>query len=236
MKSIIRRLMLVLKSRVNSLLSPAEDPRRVFAVAFQRQKDMLEKVRRAQENVVARTRQLEAKADGAATRLPRLEEQARQALLAHREEQARFALRLRLVAAEEHESLQGQVRELTQQTQALSLVEQRLTTEIEAFFARQELLAAQFSTAEAQVHIKEALGGVSEELADMGLEVERAEERTEEMQARASAIDSLIEAGILETPALRAGDQLGALLSSDDSDSEAIEEHLASLKKRLELA
>ena len=236
MKSIMRHLILVLKSWVNALLSPAEDPRRVFAVAYQRQKELLEKVRQVQANAVARTGQLEAKATSAAARLPRLEEQARQALLAGREDEARFALRLRLVAAEEHESLQGQVRDLTQQTQALSLVEQRLTTEIEAFFARQELLAAQFSTAEAQVHINEALGGVSEELAGMGLEVEHAEERTEEMQARASAIDSLIEAGILEMPALRAGDQVRALLGSHDPDSKAIEEHLASLKKQLELA
>ena len=60
------------------------------------------------------------------------------------------------------------------------------------------MIKAQYGAAEAQVRIGEAATGLSEELADVGLAVERAQNRTEEMRARAGAIDELIENGVLE--------------------------------------
>ena len=42
--------------------------------------------------------------------------------------------------------------------------------------------------------IGEAMTGLSEEMADVGMTIERAERKTDEMQARASAIDELIAA------------------------------------------
>jgi phage shock protein A len=113
----------------------------------------------------------------------------------------------------------------------LALVEQRLTAEIEAFFARQEVLAARYSTAEAQVQINEALSGVSEEVSGLGQAMERAEQRTEDMQARVSALDQLIDMGILETPG-RAASELLQLKPGDDS-SQAVEEKLEALRKEL---
>ena len=63
-----------------------------------------------------------------------------------------------------------------QEERALELVEQRLAAQIEAFFARQEVLEARYTTAEAEVRVGEVMGGVSEELADLTRALERAEQ------------------------------------------------------------
>jgi phage shock protein A len=77
------------------------------------------------------------------------------------------------------------------------LAEQRLTAKVEAFRTRKETIKAQYTAAEAQTKIGEAVTGVSEEMADVGMAIERAENKTETMRARAGAIDELIESGAL---------------------------------------
>ena len=232
MNTILRRLILVLKVWINALLAPADDPRQVYALAYQRQQELLGKVRDAQMNLATTRRRLESQASEAGVKLPRLEEQARQALEAGREDQARFALHLRQAASEELKDLYSQVRELEREEGILALVEQRLASQIEAFFARQEALEARYSAAEAQVHISEALGGISEELSGLGLAVEQAEQRTELMQARLSAIDELVELGVLDIPG-RPGRDGPVPQLAGHGDSQAVEEQLASLKRDL---
>ena len=141
---------------------PARAPRRPpqsLRAVYQRQGELLAKVRVAQANVGASKRQLDAKAAEARDKLPQLEEQARQALRGGREDLARFALQLRQVAVEGIANLEQQVGQLEHEGRTLSLVEHRLATEIEAFFARREVIEARYSTAEAHVHITEALSG-----------------------------------------------------------------------------
>ncbi len=77
------------------------------------------------------------------------------------------------------------------------MIEQRLSAQIEAFAARQEVIKAKFSAAEAQVRINEAVTGVSQDFAELSADLQRAEERTESLQARATAIDQLVQDGDL---------------------------------------
>jgi phage shock protein A len=60
------------------------------------------------------------------------------------------------------------------------------------------VIKAQYSAAEAQVRIGEAATGIGEQMADTGLAIQRAKDKTSEMQARAYAMDELIESGTLE--------------------------------------
>jgi phage shock protein A len=219
---------------LGGLLAPAEDPRQTFGNAYQRQRDSLRKVQRALADIGAAKQRLQSKTAEVEAKLPQLEEQARRALLAGREDLARIALRRRQVAGLEMQTLQDQVREVEREEQRLALVEQRLATQIEAFYARQEVLEARYSAAEAQVRINEALSGVSTELADLGVALEKAEAKTERMQARASAIDQLIESGVLEVPSVLAAEPLEAQLPPADV-SRAVEEHLALLRGQLGL-
>ena len=131
------------------------------------------------------------------------------------------------------QTLEAQVQEVEQEEQRLTLVEQRLATHIEAFHARQEVIAARYSAAEAQVRINEQLSGVTQELADLGVALERAEQKAEYMQARASAIDQLVDAGILDVPGLPGGDAAERQLSQLDA-GQAVEAQLAAMKARVQ--
>ena len=113
--------------------------------------------------------QLVRNCEPAQGRLPQLEAQARHALVSGREDQARFALQIRQVVVVENDDIEVQIAQMEQEERSLSLVEHRLPSQIEAFFARQDVLAARYTSAEAQVRIRETLGGVSEDLAGLDL-------------------------------------------------------------------
>ena len=113
----------------------------------------------------------------------------------------------------------------------LTLAEQRLTAKVEAFRSKKEIIKAQYSAAQAQVRIGSALSGVSEEMGDVNLAIERAENKTEDLRARAGAMDELAEAGVLDDFSGREdpiGRELAQLTASQNVDDE-----LASLRNRL---
>ena len=193
----------------------------------------MQKVQQALADIASAKDRLESKTAEVGGKLPQLEEQARRALIAEREDLARLALQRRQIALVELEVLEGQVREVQQEEQRLSMVEQRLATQIEAFYARQEVIAARYTAAEAQVRIGESLSGISDELDDLGRALERAEEKTEHMQARVSAIDRLVETGVLETPGLPAGDPITQELDQLEG-AQDVEAQLAALSSEIE--
>lgn len=231
--SLVGRFFSRLIAWFKALFAPAEDPRQTFAHAYQRQRQLLMKVQRALADISASKDRLETKIAGVKEKLPQLEDQARSALVADKEDVARLALRRHQVATIELQTLEEQEREVEHEEQRLSLTEQRLATQIEAFFARQEVIAARYSAAEAQVRINEALGGVSQELTDLGHALQEAEEKAEHMQARASAIDRLIEGGILDMPDLSTSDFMKRDLSHFDV-TQAVEERLETLKSEIQ--
>ena len=235
MTALIRRLKLLIKVWLDALLSSAEDPREVFVIAHRRQRDLLDNVRRALATLRASREQLVRNSEEALGRLPQLEERARQALVAGREDQARFALQLRQVVVDGNKDLDAQIAQMEEEERTMSLVEHRLATQIAAFFARQEAMEARYNSASVQVRIREALGGVSEELAGLDSALERAEETTENMQARVTAIDQIVENGILEMPAYGPGVATQNQLTAGGLDGD-VEEMLASLKLEVESA
>src|SRR5690349_8462798 len=91
---------------------------------------------------------------------------------------------------------QGQ--QLEAQQQKLVEGERTLQAKVEQFRTQKEVIKAQYSAAEAQVRIGEAATGIGEQMADVGLAIERAKDKTQQMQARANAIDELTAAGSLE--------------------------------------
>jgi phage shock protein A len=48
------------------------------------------------------------------------------------------------------------------------------------------------------VKVKEAVTGISEEMADVGFAIDRAEEKTETMRAKSAALDEMVELGALD--------------------------------------
>ena len=113
----------------------------------------------------------------------------------------------------------------------LTNAEQRLQAKVEAFRNKKEVIKAQYSAAQAQVRIGSALPGLSEEMGDVSLAVERAETKTETLKAKAGAIDELAEMGMLDDFSGRQ-DSLGKELAAI-SASQNVEDELASLRAGL---
>jgi phage shock protein A len=90
---------------------------------------------------------------------------------------------------------------------------------------------ARFSAAEAQVRVNEAVTGVSQDFAELSATLQRTEERTESLQARATAIDKLVQDGDLSAISPTA-DMLDLSLGQAAHDEE-VERQLSALAKEV---
>ncbi|HEX5468382.1 MAG TPA: PspA/IM30 family protein [Gaiellaceae bacterium] len=188
----------VVKAWISKLLDRAEDPSVTLDYSYERQLEMLQNVKRGIADVVTAKKRLELQTKKLEVELPKLDEQARQAVGANREDLARAALERKAFAQQQLQSLDQQVSDLEAQQSKLTDSEKRLSAKVEAFRTQKETIKAQYSAAEAQVKIGEAATGIGEEMADTGLAIQRAQDKTEQMQARAAAVDELVDAGTLE--------------------------------------
>jgi phage shock protein A len=228
---IVDRLKVLLAKGANVALAPAPDPRVTHLTTHQKQRALLNQVINAGEQVTAAKGRLKATVDAVRAKLPAIEESARNELRSGHEAAARLALQRRQVVASELETLERQLAEVEKEESALGMIEQRLAGQIEAFAARQEVIKARYSAAEAQVRISEAMTGVSRDFADLTAALHRAEQTTEDMQARASAIDRLVHEGDLESIGFAAGsDAIDARYQALGADDD-VERRLNALKE-----
>jgi len=198
MDGLIGRITNVFKAWVSRLLDSAEDPSVTLDYSYERQRELLQNVKRGVADVVTAKKRIQFQSDKLEGSVVKLESQARQALAGGREDLARAALERKAFAQQQLQALDVQATGLEQQQAKLVESEQRLSMKIESFRSQKEVIKAEYSAAEAQVRIGEAASGIGEEMAETGLAIERARERTEQMQARSAALDELVEAGTLE--------------------------------------
>ena len=198
MAGLMSRASLVVKSKFSKLLDRAEDPGETLDYSYEKQLELLQNVKRGVADVVTAKKRLQLQSDKLETSVPKLEGQAREALAANREDLARMALERKTAAQAQLQDLDRQVGELEQQQAKLEANEKALSAKIESFRSQKEVMKAQYSAAEASVRIGEASTGIGDQMADAGAAIERARDKTEEMQARASAMDELIASGTLE--------------------------------------
>ena len=198
MAGLMSRFVMVIKAKFSRLLDRAEDPSETLDYSYEQQLQLLQNVKRGIADVVTSKKRLELQTAGLEKNLVKLDSQARQALAAGREDLARAALERKSAAQQQLQGLDQQVAQLAEQQEKLTASEQQLSTKIEAFRGQKEVIKAQYSAAEAQVRIGEAATGIGDQMADTGLAIQRAKDKTEEMQARASAVEELVAAGTLE--------------------------------------
>jgi len=228
------RMSTVVKAKISKLLDKAEDPGETLDYSYTKQLEALQNVKKGIADVVTAKKRLGMQAQKLEQSVVKLDTQARQAMAAGNEELARTALERKQLAQTELQGLDQQVTELQSQQERLTESEKRLRSKIEAFRTKKEVIKAQYSAAEAQVRISEAATGVGEEMADVGLAMQRAVDKTEDMKARASAVEELEAAGTFEDLT-----QLGE--GQDDIDRQlaqlgaggAVDDEMAKLKAEL---
>ncbi|MBQ0986330.1 PspA/IM30 family protein [Streptomyces sp. F63] len=233
MPSIAQRVAGLFQVKANKALDRAEDPRETLDYSYQQQLELLRKVRRGLTDVAAARKRVEQQADRLRQSSENLGDQAEQALAAGREDLAREALDRRTAAASRITELREQQESLGAQEEKLALAARRLQAKTETFRAGKETIKARYTAAEAQTRISEAVTGIGEEMGDVGLAVERARDRTEQLQARSAALDELMASGALEDATLPAGrDDLRAELDAVTADQD-VEIELARMKARI---
>ena len=231
--SIARRLAQLFRVKANKALDRAEDPREVLDYSYERQLEMLTKVRRGVADVATSRKRLDLQLTQLQLAADRLRAQAAQAVDIGRDDLAREALTRRSAVTAQMADISAQRDALAAEQDKLTAAATRLQARVEAFRTRKETIKATYTAAEAQTRIGEAVSGISEEMGDVGLAVQRAEDKTARMQARAGAIDELLASGALEdaTATTTGRDDLQAALDAARGDG-GVEAELAALKTR----
>jgi phage shock protein A len=228
------RFSTIVKAKISKMLDRAEDPQETLDYSYEKQLELLQNVKKGIADVVTSKKRLQLQSGKLEQQVVKLDTQARQALSAGREDLARAALERKQLAQNELQSLDQQVTELEEQQQRLTENEQKLRAKIEAFRTKKEVIKAQYSAAEAQVQISEAATGVGEQMADVGLAMQRAVDKTEQMRARASAVEELEAAGTFEdiTQLGTGEDDLDRQLKALTSESQ-VDDDLAKLRAEI---
>ena len=198
MAGLISRATTIIKAKISAMLNRAENPSETLDYSYERQLESLQNVKRGVADVVTAKKRLQLQTQQLEQNVVKLDTQARQAVAAGREDLARQALERKSGIQQQLQQLDGQVQQLEQQQERLVANEQQLQSRIEQFRSHKEVIKAQYSAAEAQVRIGEAATGIGRQLEDTGLAIQRAKDKTEQMQARAAAIDELVQTGGLD--------------------------------------
>jgi phage shock protein A len=196
--SVMRRVSMIFRAKANKALDRMEDPRETLDYSYQRQLEMLTQVRRGVADVATSRKRLELQMNTLRQQQNKLDGQARQALGAGREDLAREALGRKATLQSQISDLDAQYHGLQADEEKLTVASQRLQAKVEAFRMQKETIKATYTAAEAQTRIGEAVSGISEEMGDVGMAVQRAQDKTAQMQARAGAIDELMASGALD--------------------------------------
>ena len=198
MPGLMGRASTIVKAKLSKLLDRAEDPAETLDYSYEEQLRQLQNVKRGIADVTTAKKRLEMQYTSMQQQAEKLDGQARQALGQGREDLAREALARKAALEAQLGTIMEQGRQLEAQQQKLITGEKTLRAKVESFRSQKEVIKAQYSAAEAQVRIGEAATGIGEEMADVGLAIQRAKDKTEQMQARAGAIEELTAAGALE--------------------------------------
>ena len=222
------RISTLVKQKVNSLLDKYEDPKEALDYSYQKQVETLNKLRRGVAEVITAKKRLEMQKTRLWENVHTLDVQSRSAIDQDREDLAKLALERKNANILQIQDLDKQITEMQAQQDKLEQTEKSLSAKVEEFRSKKEVIKAQYTAADAQVRIKENVTGISEEMASVGMAMNRAEDKTEKMKAKAQALDEMIDSGVL-TDYLSNKDDIESELEKTTIRS-SVDEELAKLK------
>jgi phage shock protein A len=195
--SFSNRFINLIKQKVNKVLEKHEDPREALDYSAVKQTELIQRLRREIVEVVASKKRLEMQRARILENINKLQEQAKAAVKAGRDDLATLALERKNANLAQVKDLDTQIMAIQNEQDKLENAEKRLSIKVEEFKSKKEIIKARYSSAEAEVRIKENITGISEEMSDIGVAMSRAEEKTDAMKSKAMAIDDMIDSGSL---------------------------------------
>jgi phage shock protein A len=231
MPGLMSRMSMIVKSKFSKALDRAENPNETLDYSYEQQLQQLQNVRRGIADVTTAKKRLELQYASMQQQVDKLDGQARDALKANREDLAREALTRKSAVEAQLADIMTQGQQLEAQQQKLIEGQQTLQAKVESFRTQKEVIKAQYNAAEAQVRISEAATGIGEDMADVGMAIERAKDKTQQMQARANAVEELTASGALEDYT-GGGDDIDRQLK-EISQSSQVDDELEKMKAEL---
>ncbi len=229
--SFSNRFINVIKQKVNKILEKHEDPREALDYSAVKQTELIQRLRREIVEVVASKKRLEMQKARLLDNINKLQDQAKSAVKAGRDDLATIALERKNANLAQAKELDTHIMEIQNEQDKLENAEKRLSIKVEEFKSKKEIIKARYSSAEAEVRIKENITGISEEMSDIGVAMSRAEEKTDAMKSKALAIDDMIDSGSL-VDYTDNKDQIDSELEKTDIKSK-VDEDLAKLKSNI---
>ena len=188
----------IMQAKANKALDAAEKPDEMLDLSYEQMLDQLTQVRRGLVAIAASRKQIELQEQQLQHTVEHLQEQAKAALAQGNEELAREALSRKAAAQTQIDSLDTQRQQLAEEQQKLEETLAKLQQRVNAFRSQKEVLKAQYTAAQAETSVSESVTGISKSFSDEGASLQRAQDKIATMQARAGAMDELIESGVLE--------------------------------------
>ncbi len=235
--SLWSRFLNLFRMRASAALDKAEDPGQVMDYSYGKQLEQLQQLRRSIAEVVTNEKRLDLLQSQVQQQINKLDQQAMQALQANREDLARMALQRKDGLVAQISGYEQQIAQLRAQEENLIAMERKISSRVEAFRTQKEMVKAQYGAAQAQVKINEAVTGISQEMTEMNLAMQRAQDKVLTMQSRANAMETLIEQGTLSEQGLLgsgSGDTLDRQLQQISSQQN-VEAQLQAMKQQLQL-
>lgn len=231
------RLATFFRIRANAALDKAEDPGQVMDYSYSKQLEQLQQIKRSVADVATNEKRLELLQAQLLERVNKLDSQAMQALQGNREDLARMALQRKETLLPQLNGYEQQIAQLREQKEKLVAMQNTLTSRVEAFRTQKEMVKSQYSAAQAQVKITETVTGISKEMSEMNMAMQRAQDKVLSMQARASAMDALLDEGTLGDNGLLgagSGDPLDRQLQQL-SAQQNVDAQLQAMKQQMQL-
>ena len=221
----------ILQAKANKALDAAEKPDEMLDLSYEQMLDQLTQVRRGLVSIAASRKQIELQEQQLQHTVDHLQDQAKAALAQGNEELAREALSRRAAAQTQIDSLEQQRQQLAQEQEKLEQTLAKLQERVNAFRSQKEVLKAQYTAAQAETSVNESVTGISKSFSDEGATLQRTQDKIATMQARAGAMDELIQSGVLEDVG-GSTDDIQEELDKAGTDA-VVDKQLAALKAEL---
>ncbi len=221
----------IVQAKANKALDSAEKPDEMLDLSYEQMLDQITQVRRGLVTIAASRKQIELQEQQLQHTVDHLQDQAKAALAQGREDLAREALSRKAAAQAQIDAMEPQHEQLTGEEQKLEQTLDALQKRVNTFRTQKEVLKAQYTAAQAETSVGESAAGISKTFGDSGAELQRTQDKIQQMQARAGAVDELLASGVLEDVG---GDTDDIQQELDDAGTAAgVDKELAALKAEI---
>ena len=229
--TLFQRAHAIVQAKANKALDAAERPDEMLDLSYEQMLDQITQVRRGLVDIAAARKQIELQEQQLQHTVDHLQDQARAALAQGNEDLAREALARKAAAQAQIDAMDPQHQQLTGEEEKLEQTLAALQKRVNDFRTQKEVLKAQYTAAQAETSIGESTAGISKTFGDSGAELQRAQDKIANMQARAGAVDELLQSGVLEDVG---GDTDDIQKELDEAGSAAeVDKELAALKAEI---